>query len=328
MKIRIISVMMALLMVMSMLFTGCGEEEPYAYELYDSFGTINGESIDYRFVYFATRCEQASIESYYYDSYGPEMWTEEMQNGETMEESVKQTIVDDLENMLVLELYAEEAGVVVTDKEKAAITEAAERFMAENSEEAIAKMGATKEIVERYLTLYTISNKMYESIVAQADTEFELDEYKRTTVSYILLDKEKYALKEAETILEQCKTEYDTLTDEEKGTYEAKEVTYGTTGSLDANLSADVLKVLEGMESDTVCSQLFILEDSYMIVKMVEEFDTEASATAKETLIANAEQDKYEEVLKKYKENVTYEVNEEAWAALTFDIHFELTSGE
>ena len=52
MKIRILSIMMALTMVLSAFLTGCGKEEGYAYEKYDSIGTMDGESIDFRFVYF------------------------------------------------------------------------------------------------------------------------------------------------------------------------------------------------------------------------------------------------------------------------------------
>lgn len=327
MKIRIISVMMALLMVMSMLFTGCGEEEPYAYELYDSFGTINGESIDYRLVYFATRCEQASIESYYYDSYGPDMWTEELQSGKTMEESVKDTIVEELENMFVMELYAQEHGIKLTDEEQASIVATAERFMAENSEEAIAKTGATKEIVEKYLTLYTITNKVYEAIVAEADVDFELEEYQRSRISYIKLDRDEYLLLDATEVLNKALKNYDELTGED-GEFDAEECIYGKEGTGDLNITQQVLDAIKDLEDGEVYTELFREEDYYLIVKMVAQFDTTSSATVKETMIEEAQEEKYNEVLEAYKEDVTFELNEEAWAALTFDIHFELSTEE
>ena len=192
MKIRILSIMMALTMVLSAFLTGCGKEEGYAYEKYDSIGTMNGESIDFRFVYFAARCEQASVEAYYYQTMGVDIWGNEVTEGETLEQSVKKTIMEDLQNMLILEKYAEEQKLTLTESEKKAIATAAASFMANNSEDAIAKMGATLDVLERYLTLYTISNKAYEAIVANADTDFPLSEYKRSTASYILLPKKEY----------------------------------------------------------------------------------------------------------------------------------------
>lgn len=323
MRVRVISVVMALLMAMSVLVTGCGKKEPYAYELHESLGTINGENIDYRFVYFAAMCEQASIESYYYESLGPEMWEEKGQDGKTMEESVKATILQDLKNMLVLEIQAKKENVTLTDKEVAAIKAAAEAFMTNNTEEAIAQMGATKEIVERYLTLYTISNMMYERIIAQADTDFELEEYKRTKISYIKLDRDDYLLLEARDVLEECKTKYDELTGKD-GEFKATEVIYGKDGTIDLNVTEDVLKAVAELKDGEVCPEIFIKDGFYMIVRLEAEFDTEASASAKEYLIEQAETKLYNEVIEGYSKDVTFEVNEEAWAALKFNRHFKV----
>lgn len=323
MKVRVISVMMALLMVMSVLFTGCGNDEPYAYEVYDSLGTMNGESIDYQFVYFAAMCEQASIESYYYEALGAEMWQQEMEDGKTMEESVKETILQDLQNMLILEQEAKKQEIKLTESEISAIDTAAKSFMESNTKKAIEQMGATEEIVKRYLSLYTISNKMYETIIAQADTDFELEEYKRSRLSYIILKKTDYPKFEAKDILEDCLTNFDELTGED-GEFEAKECIYGSEGSIDLNISEDILTAVAELEDGEVYPELFVKDDFYMIVKLVAEFDTEASTAKKEYLIEQAETSLYNEVIESYKKEVTFEINEEAWAALTFDKHFAI----
>ncbi len=322
MKIRILSFMMALAMIFSVLLTGCGKEETYAYEEYDSFGTINGENIDYRFVYFAARCEQASIESYYYESLGPDMW-EEVNNGKTLEERVKGTIVEDLQNMLILKKYAAEKGITLTEAEQERIVKAAEDFMKNNSEEAIAKMGATQEIVEQYLALYTISNKAHDEIVSVADTDFALEEYKRTTISYLVFEESKYLYDDVMKILEECKTDYDTLTGKD-GKYKATKVTYGSEGTLDKYITKEILAELDELVSGEVYPTPFRSNGNYIIVKMIEEFDTEASTAAKESLIAEAEEKVYNAVMEEFKKGITFEINEEAWEALKFDIHFSI----
>ncbi len=324
MKIRILSIMMALTMVLSAFLTGCGKEEGYAYEKYDSIGTMNGESIDFRFVYFSARCEQASVEAYYYQTMGVDIWGNEVTKGETLEQSVKKTIMEDLQNMLILEKYAEEQKLTLTESEKKAIATAAASFMANNSEDAIAKMGATLDVLERYLTLYTISNKAYEAIVANADTDFPLSEYKRSTASYILLPKKDYTFLEAKEILEDCIENYDTLTGKD-GKYKPTTLTYGEDGPLDKNISQDTMKILREMVSGQVHKEVIGTADSYLIIKMVEEFDTEASTKVKESLIAAAEKKVYEETIKKLKEETVFVIDEEAWAAIKFDIHFAIT---
>ena len=325
MKIRILSIMMALTMVLSAFLTGCGKEEGYAYEKYDSVGTMDGESIDFRFVYFSARCEQASVESYYYQKNGViDIWGTEVTAGETLEQSVKKTIMEDLQNMLILEKYAAEQKLTLTDAEKKAIANAAASFMANNSEDAIAKMGATLEVVERYLTLYTISNKAYEAIIANANTDFPLSDYKRSTASYIVLPKKDYNFIEAKEILDDCIENYDTLTGT-NGKYKPTKLTFGEEGLLDKNISQDTMKILREMVSGEVHKELIETSDAYLIIKMVEEFDTEESTKAKESLIAAAEKKMYEEKSKELKEKTVFVINEEAWAAIKFDVHFAIT---
>lgn len=323
MKIKAISFTMALMMMISVLFTGCGEEKPYAYEDYESLGTINGETIDFRFVYFCARYEQACLENYYYEAMGPEMWEQEVEAGKTFEESVKASILADLQDLLVLELFAEKEGIKIENNELLAIRKAAEEFMKDNSEEAIAKMGATKEIVERYLSLYTIFNKMYEHLIADADIDFELEEYKRSTASYILLPKDKYNMADALDVLEQCKADKDAIT--VKGEkLKVTTVTYGSDGPVDVNITPDIFEILKELETGEVHDVVLTSGNNYMIVKMVEELDAEASAKVKEALIEEAQTKLYDEAMEKYKKEVTFVINEKAWAAITFDLHFAL----
>ena len=50
-------------------------------------------------------------------------------------------------------------GVEITDDEKAAMKEAAEKFMSDNTKSALKEVGATEEYVERYLYLQTVQQK-------------------------------------------------------------------------------------------------------------------------------------------------------------------------
>ena len=62
--------------------------------------------------------------------------------------------------MYVLEAEAPNYGVELTDEEKSAITEAAAKFLEDNTEEVKNDLGVDQNSVERFLTLAAIQDKI------------------------------------------------------------------------------------------------------------------------------------------------------------------------
>ena len=80
---------------------------------------------------------------------GEDMWT-------TYGETTKQSVVESLENMILMEQHMEEYNVKITDEEKGKITEAAKLFVESNDAKAVKAMNATAQNTERMLTLFTV----------------------------------------------------------------------------------------------------------------------------------------------------------------------------
>ena len=152
--------------------------------------TFNDQEITLGVANFAARLQQATYDDFYTMYFGEKVWSTDMYGqGTTMEESLKSNIIEGIKAMYTLNAHADEYNIALTDEEKAAITKAAETFIADNSKEALDAMGATKEIVEEYLSLATIQTHMYDAIIAEADTEVSDEEANTSSYSYVTVSK-------------------------------------------------------------------------------------------------------------------------------------------
>lgn len=198
---RGLAVGLGVCMAASML-AGCGKKE--ALDTAAVAATFDGEEISAGLVNFYLRYQQAEFESSYgswlSSYYGTNIWDADLTGtGVAYGETFKDDVMTSLERLLLAEKHMADYSVELTDEEKAAITQAAQDFMAANDEEVLEKMSATQENVERILTLSTIQNKVETGMVADVDTEVSDEEAAQRTVSYVRFTAETESDTEAET---------------------------------------------------------------------------------------------------------------------------------
>ena len=179
--------------------SGCSKKEKFQADA--AAITVNGDEISAGLVKFATHYSQALMESMYKMYMGVEdpMDSDIYGNGSTLGSMIKDDVVSTLERLVLAEQKMSDYNVELTDDEKAAVTEAATRFMDENGEEVLNQMGATQEVVERYLTLRLIQSKMEPQMSADVDTEVSDDEAAQRKIRYTLFRAETEAETESET---------------------------------------------------------------------------------------------------------------------------------
>lgn len=171
MKKRLTSLLLAGVLSVSLL-SGCGSINKNAVA-----ARMDGVEVSLGIANFYCRFQQASAEDYYKAYFGDDVWTQDLYgDGSTLQESLKESVMDDLHDMYTLQAHMDEYGVSLTDEEETAISDAAAAFMSANSSEAVSELGATTELVEEFLTLYTIQNKMEEAIREAADTNVSDEE--------------------------------------------------------------------------------------------------------------------------------------------------------
>lgn len=327
MKKRLAVLALAGAMTMSML-TGCSS----TIDNDEVVATVGEDEITVGLANFYARMTQAQYETYYGAYLGDDMWTGEASEGVTYEESVKDQILEDLEVMVLSQAHMEEYGVTLNDEEKAAIEEAAKAFDDANSDEDKEKVSGDKEIVEQFLTLSTIRQKVETAVIDSLNVEVSDEEAAQKSMQYVLfantgvdeetgsatpLTDEELAEREADALkfAEEAKAAGDLETFAESYGVEVKTATFhaGSEASVPEEIvnAADVLN--EGEVTDAVET-----ENGYYIAKVTSLFDEEATEIEKESMIAEKEQEGYDEIIEGWKEEAEISVKESVWKKVDF----------
>ena len=180
MKKRAVVLLLAGLLAAGSL-TGCGSLEDS-----DVVATVNDTDITAGVANFYARYTQAQYETYYAGYMGDDMWSGEGEEGETYQDTVKDSILESLENMYLMEEHMDEYEVSLSDEEKNSIKEAASQFDESNGLAEKEKVSGTTDTVERILELLTIQKKVQDAIEAGADTEVSDEEAAQKSMQYVV----------------------------------------------------------------------------------------------------------------------------------------------
>ena len=159
------ALILALAGIMAASLIGCGSRKDDAVVV-----KAGDEEITAGVANFYARYTQAQYETYFASYFGgDDMWTKNASDGKTYEESIKETLLDDLKNMALLEKHMKDYDVKLTKADKKAIDDAAEEFDKANSQKKKDKVSGSEENVKRVMTLMVIEQKMRSAIVAEAN---------------------------------------------------------------------------------------------------------------------------------------------------------------
>ena len=324
------ALILALAGIMAASLTGCGSLKDDAVVV-----KTGDEEITAGVANFYARYTQAQYETYF-ASYlgGDDMWTRNASDGKTYEESIKETLLDDLKNMALLEEHMKDYDVSLTKADKKAINAAAKEFDEANSKKKKDKVSGSEENVKRVMTLMTIEQKMRAAIVAKADitvsdedavqkhmqyAEFDYSttsdsdssQSSDTTVS----DEEKAQVKAtAEAFAEGAKTAEDfSAYATEQGT-EAKDATFDSDSvSPSKEVVAAADKLGEGETTDVIET-----DNGCYVARVTSLNDEAATETKKQTLITEKQDKYYKKVLKKWKKEEKITVHKRTWDKIDF----------
>lgn len=281
---------------------------------------------------FAARLQQAYSDDMYSYYFGGSAWDSDFSGtGVTMQEDVKNSVMDSMFELYTLNAHTQEYGVALSEEDQTKIAETVAAFIEANSREALKELGADQEIVEEYLRLVTIQAKMHEAIIANVDTNVSDEEANTSAYSYVRVSKTTYtdadgnSAQYTEEELEMLAETVGTFATEAKaGTLEEAAETYGytvSTGTFTADdemLDTAVLTALQGSEEGAV-SDVIDTENAYYVVRLDAKTDAAATETTRESIIRDREDALYEEVLSGWQEEHTWEVKESVWKDVTFD---------
>lgn len=326
MKVKKIAALLLCSVMAVSLMTGCGGiKKETAVATFDdtniSLGTAN----------FAARLQQASSDDFYVMYFGEEVWSSDLYgSGTTMEDELKTGVMDSFQEMYLLQAHMDEYGVSISEEEKEAITKAASDFIAANDQKALDALGAEQAIVEEYLTLLTIQSKMYQEIIAGADTNISDAEANTGTYSYVTVSKTAASEEDGETesgetvLADVASTVNLFLTEARAGGLETAAEKYGYTveeGTFTAEdeyLEEAVLAALNALEEGAV-SDVIDTEEEYYVVRLNAKTDAAATEETRASLVEERQTALYDETIEGWKEEHTWTVDEKVWGTVAFD---------
>ena len=287
------------------LLAGCGEK---SLDGSKSVATVNGTDISMGLLSLAARRQQAQTEQLYryFGITGSSIWSgvADEESGETYGDQTVASVLEDLELHTILSQKAADYAVELTEEEKAAARDAAAAFMEANSEEALKALAVTQEQVESYLELEAIEHKMYDAVVADADTDVDKEEAQQSSFTYIEIEKpaeeeagdgEDAAESDAEEAdadstetVEEAEEAVEEAAAEDAGK-EAEEAAEETTEAAEEAAAEDAEKEAEeAAEETTEAAEEAAAEDAE---KEAEEAAEETTEAAEETAAEDAEKE-------------------------------------
>lgn len=301
--------------------SGCGAKAE------DTIATLGEENVSYGVANFIMKYQKSSVDdmyAMYAGLYGVEsMWDIDASGtGATEEENFKASAMQLLHDMYTLKAHMADYGVEITAEDEAAIKEAANAFLAANSQEAIEEFGATEEIVTEVLTLYTIQAKMFDAIAEGTDREVSDEEANMRGYSMMYIDltghydDSKNWVKYTEDELADIKKkalemdlDLNVKTMEDVAKENGYEVTKGAYVKEDETLDPKVLSALDALAEGAV-SDMVETEKGIYFLRIDADVDKEATEQNRESIIAEREYALYEETLEKWQENDGWDFNE------------------
>ena len=279
--------------------TGCGSIDEN-----DVVATVGEKEITADVANFFARYTQAQYETYYSGYLGDDMWNTDASKGETYEEFVKDSVLNELEKMIVLEEHMGDYDVSLTEEEKAVIEKSAKAFDEANTLESKEKISGSRKTVKRVLTLMAVQKKMAEAIEAGADTEVSDDEAAQKSMQYVLFP---------------YKTTDDSgkssdLSDEEKAEAKKKAGSFAESAGTadDFGKAADALgegEVTGVIETDSGC----------YVAKVTSLLDREATDSKKESIVQERKTKLYNDTCDKWIKKAGVKVNKGVWRKVDFN---------
>jgi len=334
------AVMIAMVLVLSFVLAGCSGSSLNGSE---TVATLDDTNITLGEFNLLLRYQQAQMETYYGGIFGAGFYQQDISgDGTIYGEAAKEDLLGDFERMYILEAEAPNYGVALTDEEKAAVTEAASKFLSDNTDGAKKALAADQAAVEHVLTLMTLNDKMYDALTEDVDTEVSDEEAAQKKIAYVLVSKrgtetdadgnpvnlaeEEIAEKkeQLQSVLDAAKESKDLSAAAEAAELSASTVTYGA----DSTSPVEEVRAAADKLADGELAELIETENAIYAVQMVSTFDRDATDSRKTSIINERREALFNEKYAKLQEAHTFTPVEDALAKLTFERSYMLKMEE
>ncbi len=324
MKKRAVILLLAGLLAAGSL-TGCGSLEDS-----DVVATVNDTDITAGVANFLARYTQAQYETYYAGYMGDDMWSGEGEDGETYQDTVKDSILESLENMYLMEQHMDEYEVSLSDEEKNAIKEAAGEFDSANGLSEKEKVSGSTDNVERVLELLTIQKKVQDTIEAGADTEVSDEEAAQKSMQYVVFpftttDEEGNSVDLTDEEKAELKTTAESFAAGAAGAadfaaYAAQQGQTSQDATFDGETTTLPTQLVEAADAlgEGETTGLVEGDNGYYVARVTSLLDREATDAKKQEIVSQRQQELLDDTIDGWREDADIEVHEKVWDKVDF----------
>lgn len=296
--------------------------------------TVGDEEITLGVANFYARLTQGEYETYYASMMGmtaEDMWAQEYDEDTTFEEQTKDSIMESLEDMYVLSQHAADYDVALTEDEENAISDAADQFDADNTDQAKEAVSGYKKDIEKVLELVTIQNKMDSAMKEGVDEEVSDEEAAQKSMQYALFsytttddsgnsteltDDEKETLKTtAQGLVDRVRAGEDFAAVAEELGVEAQTATFDSEST---SPNEDLIAAADALANEGDVTELVETDSGIYVGELTSLLDREATDAEKETIVEQRRQDQYDSLLQEWKDAIDIEVNTRVWNKVDF----------
>lgn len=340
---RMVAILLALVMVIGVM-SGCGNSGGKGEKTSNGNKVLfsyDGTDVTLKKAWIYGKMTAAQYESYYTSYFGENFWTMDMGtddegNATTFEDYVKEQVVTQIKQVIVLNNKAEEVECSLTDEDKEQCEEYAKAFAEDESGKAIlAECGATEEDMQEIYEENALASKVQEYMIKDTDTNVSDDEARKTTISRVVFattktdddgntvdmtdDEKAQVLATAQAAQEELKAGKSIADIAEAQEYTNIDETFAAGESEEGEAFE---KMLAGMKDGDITQEVQECDNGYVIAQLTAYTDADATAENKETIIAERQQEKFKEVYDEWTKDLEAEwsykedVDQELWAEL------------
>nr|WP_294468569.1 peptidyl-prolyl cis-trans isomerase [uncultured Sellimonas sp.] len=308
---------------------GCGKQ---TIEDSDVVATVGDTEIKGNVANFYARYQQAMYETYYGSMMGDNMWKTEVEKGKTYEETAKETIMQSLEELYLVNEHAEDYKVSLTDEEEQSIEDAADQFVKDNDEDVRDAISGDKDTVEEVMKLFTIQQKMQTEMLKDVDRNVSDEEAAQKAMQYVAFtysdqkdsqssdsdsttDTKEEAKKKADTFFDAVKGGADFGQAAEDQDKSAIDLTFDSSTT---SPNEELIQAADKLEAGQV-TDVIETDTGYYVGKVTSTFDQAATDSKKQEIISQRESEKYNEIVEDWKKDTKIKENKDVWKKIDFN---------
>lgn len=277
-----------------------------------------------------------NLQNQYEQVYGTEIW-QQGQDGITIEESVKESVLAELAQIKTMNLMAENYGLSLSETEAEAVEEAAKTYYESLTDKEKEQLDVTLDTIRQLYREYAMADKVYDYIIQDVNPEISDDEARTVTIQQILIrtgtkdqngdmvpdsDQEKsYAYATAVEALRRIEAGEDFDVVASRYNEAAESMVFIGKGDAEAAYEETAFELGNGEVSDVIET-----EEGYYILKCISTLNREETDMNKIRIVEERRKEAFSKEYDSFVQTLMRHMNEDLWEEVTLLHDSEITT--